>query len=76
MKDPSPASVLRWLFDSDPGAPQKLLPRWLFLRALGLVYYSAFFSLAFQIKGLIGPHGILPAREFLEAVGQRFGPVG
>ena len=74
--DPRPASVLRWLFDRDRGATQKLLPRWIFLRALGLIYYSAFFSLAFQIKGLIGPHGILPARQFLEAVGEHFGHSG
>jgi len=47
--------------------------RWIFLRALGLIYYSAFFSLVFQIRGLIGPHGILPAGEYLQAVAERFG---
>jgi len=75
MKDWSPASALRWLFDSEQGLANRLLPRWIFLRALGLVYYSAFFSLAFQIKGLIGPHGILPARQYLEALLERFGHV-
>jgi hypothetical protein len=70
------ASVLHWLFDSDRGASGRLLPRWIFLRALGLIYYSAFFSLAFQIRGLIGPHGILPAGEFLQAVAEKFGPTG
>src|SRR5215467_13406592 len=54
----------------------KLLPRWIFLRALGLIYYSAFFSLVFQIRGLIGPQGILPAKEYLQAVAERFGHVG
>ena len=73
MKDWSPASVLRWLFDSNSGATGRLIPRWIFLRALGLIYYSAFFSLVFQIKGLIGPRGILPANEYLEALGERFG---
>ncbi|HVH72519.1 MAG TPA: lipase maturation factor family protein, partial [Candidatus Dormibacteraeota bacterium] len=63
MKDWSPALVVRWLFASEQGKSDGLLPRWIFLRALGLIYYSAFFSLAFQIKGLIGPQGILPANE-------------
>src|SRR2546423_15642440 len=63
MNDWSPASILRWLFDSERGTSDRLLPRWIFLRALGLIYYSAFFSLVFQIRGLIGPHGILPAGE-------------
>src|SRR2546426_9778773 len=72
----SPASALRWLFDSDHGASGRLLPRWIFLRILGLIYYSAFFSLTFQIRGLIGPHGILPAGEYLEALAERFGHAG
>jgi lipase maturation factor 1 len=76
MKDRSPASALRWLFASERGAADGLLPRWIFLRALGLIYYSAFFSLVFQIKGLIGPHGILPANEYLQAVAEQFGRSG
>src|SRR5260370_8367959 len=73
MSRSSPASVLRWLFDSEHGASGRLLPRWIFLRALGLIYYSVFFSLVFQIRGLIGPHGILPAGEYLQALAERFG---
>src|SRR5208282_1448763 len=61
-------AAIRWLFDSEPGAFDRLIPRWLFLRALGCIYFSAFFSLAFQIRGLIGPEGILPAGEYLRAV--------
>src|SRR5258707_7015009 len=72
----SPASVLRWLFDPEHGASGRLLPRWIFLRILGLIYYSAFFSLTFQIRGLIGPHGILPASEYLLALAERFGHAG
>src|SRR5271154_2266909 len=48
--------------------PGHLWPRWIFLRALGIFYFSAFYSLLFQIKGLIGPSGILPARDYLQAV--------
>src|SRR6202521_1441810 len=69
----SPGAVLRWLFDSEQGVSSRLLPRWIFLRALGLIYYSAFFSLVFQVRGLIGPHGILPAGEYLRALAERFG---
>jgi hypothetical protein len=76
MSDWSPASALRWLFDSESGATDRLIPRWIFLRALGLIYYSAFFSLIFQIKGLVGPRGILPADEYLKALAERFGHAG
>jgi hypothetical protein len=65
----------RWLFDAEHGAADRLIPRWLFLRALGCIYFSAFFSLAFQIRGLIGPNGILPANEYLQAVAHTFGHV-
>jgi hypothetical protein len=57
---------MRWLFSSEDGPSDRLLPRWLFLRGLGLIYFSAFYSLIFQIKGLIGPDGILPASEYLQ----------
>jgi lipase maturation factor len=66
-------AALRWLFDPDPGAAARLIPRWLLLRALGFIYFSAFFSLVFQIRGLIGPEGILPANEYLRSVAQSLG---
>src|SRR5689334_5572454 len=47
-----------------------LWPRWLWLRALGLIFFSAFYSLAFQIHGLNGPRGILPAGDYLASVAQ------
>jgi hypothetical protein len=62
------------LFSSEQGAADRLIPRWIVLRALGLIYCSAFVSLLFQIRGLIGPAGILPADRYLEAVAQSFGP--
>jgi lipase maturation factor 1 len=68
-----PASPIRWLFDSQQSGPERLIPRWLFLRSLGAIYFSAFFSLVFQIRGLIGPTGILPAADYLQAVAQHFG---
>ena len=45
-----------------------LWARWLFLRALGLVFGSAFYALAFQIRGLVGARGILPAAPYLAEV--------
>jgi lipase maturation factor 1 len=40
---------------------------------MGAIYFSAFFSLAFQIRGLIGPDGILPAGNYLHSVAQSLG---
>lgn len=37
-----------------------------------MIYFSAFYSLLFQVKGLIGPQGLLPARDFLVAVPQYY----
>ena len=66
--DWTPKSAIRWLFASEFGASDRLIPRWVFLRALGLIYFSAFYSLVFQIRGLIGPQGILPAGDYLQAI--------
>jgi lipase maturation factor 1 len=73
MVDWRPKAVVPWLLDPAYGASDRLLSRWIFLRALGLIYFSAFFSLSFQIRGLIGPAGILPASEYLQAVAQSAG---
>ncbi|HTS07316.1 MAG TPA: lipase maturation factor family protein [Candidatus Eisenbacteria bacterium] len=69
----SPQNVFRWLFAPIQGDEKRLIARWLFLRALGAIYFSAFFSTVFQIKGLIGPQGILPAGPYLQAVAQSLG---
>ena len=63
----------RWLFDGHRGPRGQMIPRWIFLRALALIYFSAFFSLLFQIKGLIGPDGILPAQDYLANIAQQLG---
>jgi lipase maturation factor 1 len=67
------SSIAEWLFGPGPAEPGELWPRWLWLRALGLIFFSAFYSLAFQVRGLIGPDGILPAHDFLNIVRQQFG---
>ena len=72
MDAPAPRDFFTRLKERLPrsGAPPRsyMLTRWLFLRALGLVYLFAFGSLAVQITGLIGSHGILPAGDFLSRV--------
>jgi len=54
-------------------APAYLRASWLFLRALGAIFFSAFYSLWFQIRGLIGPNGILPAGAWLVAAHNALG---
>ncbi|HEX4601737.1 MAG TPA: lipase maturation factor family protein [Gemmatimonadales bacterium] len=56
-----------------PERPTYLLGRWLFLRLLGLMYLIAFVSLAVQITGLVGAHGVLPAQRFLERAHALYG---
>jgi lipase maturation factor 1 len=70
---PVRSSIAEWLFGLGPAEPGELWPRWLWLRALGFIFFSAFYSLAFQVRGLIGPDGILPAHDFLDIVRQQFG---
>jgi lipase maturation factor 1 len=63
--------TIKWLLGpeiSSEKSPGHVWPRWIFLRALGLIYFSAFYSLIFQIRGMLGPDGILPARDYLQAV--------
>ena len=54
--------------------PTYLSSRWLFLRLLGVVYLVAFASLAFQIVGLVGEHGLFPVGEFLGQARTTYGP--
>jgi hypothetical protein len=58
-----------------PRSRSYLWARFLFLRALGLIFLSAFYSFAFQIHGLIGERGILPAGEYLGDVHRVLGGV-
>src|ERR1700747_3453902 len=71
--DPDFRAIPNYLFGLDASAPGYLAARWLFLRALGLIFFSAFYSLAYQIRGLIGPNGILPVHDYLLHVARVLG---
>src|SRR5262252_6905799 len=60
-------NIYRYLFDSGYGSANHFIARWIFLRAIGLIYFSAFFALLFQVRGLIGSQGVLPAVDYLQA---------
>jgi lipase maturation factor 1 len=62
-----------WCDSSADGHPTYRLTRSALLRGLGVVYVSAFGSLAAQLDGLIGSGGILPAAEFLDRAAQVLG---
>lgn len=71
------AAAFRWLTgpeEAAAGRPGHLWARWIVVRALGLIYFSAFYSLLFQIKGLVGPGGILPAGDYLQAISGAYHP--
>jgi hypothetical protein len=69
-----PPILERWFAPS--AAPSFLRARWIWLRCLGGIFFSAFYSLYFQIHGLIGPRGILPAGDYLNAVHRALGAKG
>ncbi len=71
----SPGRAISYLFDGRYGPRDRQIPRWIFLRCLGLIYFSAFYSWFFQVRGLIGPDGILPAAQYLNAVAHSLGPL-
>jgi hypothetical protein len=49
-----------------------LWPRWLVLRAVGIVYLIIFAGIIREASGLIGPDGIIPVAQFSEMVGKLF----
>lgn len=61
--------LVRW-FAPMEGGESYLRVRWLFLRGLALTFFSAFYALWFQIHGLVGPAGILPASQYLTILRQ------
>ena len=62
---PSLRRVLAGLMQPHPAG--FLGARYAVLRGLGIIFLSAFYSYAYQIQGLIGPSGISPAVNYLNA---------
>ncbi|MGH8752116.1 MAG: lipase maturation factor family protein, partial [Burkholderiales bacterium] len=62
-----------WLWGKDYAPPRFERVSWLFLRAIGLIYFAAFVSFGVQALGLIGSNGILPLSDFITALNQHFG---
>jgi predicted DCC family thiol-disulfide oxidoreductase YuxK len=58
----------RLLLGREAAPSTYLITRSVFIRLLGAIYLIAFVSMYVQMDGLIGSHGILPARAFLDAV--------
>ena len=65
--------VTQLLWGDDVRTPTYSWARRWFLRALGVIYLIAFLSLWVQIDGLIGAHGISPAKQFLSAAHEQIG---
>ena len=63
----------RFLWAGHMERPSFATAVWFFLRALGVIYAIAFLSLWVQVGGLLGPDGILPAGDFLDAVAENEG---
>ena len=68
--------LTRWFWGRHVGVPTCFLPRWIFLRALGVIYLVAFISCWTQINGLIGHDGILPVDQFMPAAGKQCDALG
>lgn len=73
MKSLAPGIVRWWVGPGSGGPPGHLISRWLFLRALGVIYFSAFYSLLFQIRGMLGPDGLLPVGAYLQEIAKVMG---
>jgi len=66
-------SISTLLWGKAPEPPRYDLVAFVFLRLLGLIYLAAFVSFAVQAQGLIGSNGILPLKDFADAIAASYG---
>lgn len=59
--------------ETRPSAATYSWAQWFFLRSLAVIYLFAFLSFWVQAQGLIGSHGILPLKDFLQQAGEVLG---
>jgi predicted DCC family thiol-disulfide oxidoreductase YuxK len=69
------SKLTRWLAGPNLHQPRFATSASVFLRALAVIYFVAFGSLWWQLAGLIGPNGILPAQPYLDAVATQLGVI-
>jgi predicted DCC family thiol-disulfide oxidoreductase YuxK len=67
------STLTHWLVGPNLHRPQFSAAAGIFLRALAAIYFIAFGSLWWQLSGLIGPNGILPAQSYLDTVAVQLG---
>jgi lipase maturation factor 1 len=65
---------MRCVNKEDRPRPTYCQTRSIFLRGLGITYMAAFTSMAAQVDGLIGSHGILPVVDYLDRAQRALGP--
>jgi len=68
--------ICLFLWGKNYEPPRYDLVSWLFLRGIGLIYLAAFASFGVQALGLIGSQGILPLKDFLDAIHAQYGTNG
>jgi hypothetical protein len=73
--DPSPEALAQRLRAPGYGrAPSRYaLLRVVLLRGIALIYLIGFLVLAFQLRPLVGEHGLLPAHDYLSRIEQALG---
>ena len=67
------SKLTHWLAGPNLHRPHFSAGSDIFLRTLAAIYFIAFASLWWQLNGLIGPDGILPAQPYLDAVAKQLG---
>ncbi len=67
------STVTQLLWGRSTALPTYRVSTWIFLRLFALCALAAFTSLGWQIRGLIGARGILPAHSLLEALAPAMG---
>ncbi len=67
------ATVSRALWGSERYPAEYSRAAGLFVKFIGALYICAFASLAVQVEGLLGSHGVLPAAAYLDAAQQALG---
>ena len=66
--------LIKKIFKSDPEETY-WLTRFLYLRALGIIYFFVFLPISHQFKSLLGENGLLPISNFLSSYENYYGTI-